>query len=135
MANDQQSSEDNDRPSKSEWVVAAIGAVLLLGCLGYLVTIGLSRSGGAPDISTLVQETTPVQNGYRVGIVAENIGDAAAASVVVEGTLTMSGGESEVSHTTFDYLPERSQRKGGLFFTNDPAGGELEVRPLGYVDP
>ena len=36
---------------------------------------------------------------------------------------------------TLDYLPQDSERRGGLFFTEDPAAYELVLRAQGYAEP
>jgi uncharacterized protein (TIGR02588 family) len=41
----------------------------------------------------------------------------------------------ETSETTFDYVPSRSQREGGLVFTADPRGYALTLQAKGYIEP
>ena len=43
--------------------------------------------------------------------------------------------EPETAEATFDFLPARSRREGGLYFTNDPRIGALTLRAKGYADP
>jgi uncharacterized protein (TIGR02588 family) len=58
-----------------------------------------------------------------------------AEGVVVEGELTIEDGQKEVSHTEIDYVPAHAERRGGLFFSQDPRRGELRLRVLGYEEP
>jgi uncharacterized protein (TIGR02588 family) len=41
----------------------------------------------------------------------------------------------ETSQATIDYLPQRSERRGGLFFTRNPEGLDLNLRAEGYSEP
>jgi uncharacterized protein (TIGR02588 family) len=66
---------------------------------------------------------------------ARNRSGHTAAGVVVEGELKRDGQTVETSETTFDYIPGRSERRGGLYFENDPRQMELTVRPKGYANP
>ena len=56
-------------------------------------------------------------------------------------TVTYDSGSGEVvltietSDITFDYVPGHAERKGGLFFRQDPRMHKLELRALGYQTP
>ena len=72
---------------------------------------------------------------YLAEIEVFNSGDAAVAGLEVEGTLERDGETVETATTTFDYLPSRSRRQGGLYFSEDPASGTLTVVPKSYTTP
>jgi uncharacterized protein (TIGR02588 family) len=53
----------------------------------------------------------------------------------VQGDLRSESGTVETSEMTFQHLPARSERKGGLFFTRDPRALRLTVSARGYEHP
>jgi uncharacterized protein (TIGR02588 family) len=119
----------------TEWVVAAIGAVLVAATIGYLVWLALSRDEAPPDVRVAAAGVVALQNGWLVKFRATNAGATAAAELLIEGELVGEGGPVETSEATIDYLPPRSEREGGLFFRRDPRRHELHLRAKGYVDP
>lgn len=69
-----------------------------------------------------------------MAVTIRNRGGAPAGSVTVEGELSGTG-EPERSSVTVDYLPERSARAAGLYFSGVPTETSLRFRVLGYVRP
>ena len=121
-------------PPWSEWLVAGIGLVLLLASVGYLLYDGNGASQPpAPVIRMLSVE--PLQGRFLVRVQAVNESRATAASLRVEGTLKRGGEVVERSELEFDYLPGRSTREGGLFFTADPRGLQMELAARSYRKP
>jgi uncharacterized protein (TIGR02588 family) len=122
-------------PSPWEWVVAAIGAVLVLGALGYLVYFAQTTPLGLPLITLEQGVVTQRGDGYLVAVTITNEGGATAAAVGIEGSLSRGGVEVETAATTLDYVPRFSTRQAGLLFSSDPRDGTLELRALGYAEP
>jgi uncharacterized protein (TIGR02588 family) len=119
-----------------EWISAAIGAVVTLATIGYLVYEGVSRpSDRSPRLIVAVESIVPEGDGWAVRIEARNAGTATAAAVRIVGELRADSGVVETSEVTLDYVPEASSRTGALLFTRDPSGLELTVRPTGYELP
>jgi uncharacterized protein (TIGR02588 family) len=52
----------------------------------------------------------------------------------VEGELRKGEEQIELSHTEIDYAPAHAEKRGGLFFSQDPRQGDLRVRALGYEE-
>jgi len=119
----------------TEWIVAAIGAVLVAGTIGWLVWLAMSRDETPPDVRVVEDGVVALQDGWLVKFRAANAGAQAAAELLVEGELIGPDGAIETSEATVDYLPPRSEREGGLFFTHDPRQHEVRLRAKGYVDP
>ena len=71
----------------------------------------------------------PAGTGWVVEFEARNLSPVTAAQVTIEGRLA----DGETATATIDYVPGRSARRGGLFFSREPRGAEL--RALGYQDP
>ncbi len=119
----------------AEWIVAALGAVLVAGTIGYLVWLPASRDETPPDVRVVAGPVVALQDGWLVTFRAANAGGQAAAGVLVEGELAGPDGPIETSEATIDYLPPGSEREGGLFFSRDPRRYEVRLRAKGYVDP
>ena len=118
-----------------EWLCALLGFALVFGTAAFIVYKGVTRGTSAPDIAVSVESVAQVHEGYRVTLRAVNRGDITAADVKIEGTLKKGGRAIETSEMTFQYLPSGSERRGGLFFKNDPRTAELTVTAKGYEEP
>ena len=118
-----------------ELLVAALGAVLVCGAIAFLVYHSLARDRSPPDIRVVAERVFDLDNGYLVQFRAFNEGRSAAAEVTIEAELVGPDGTTEVGEAVLDYLPPRSDREGGLLFTEDPRAGELRLRAKGYVKP
>lgn len=121
--------------SKWEWAVAALGAALVAGAIGYLVYHALTIGEGVPEVVVEHAGTRAVQGGHIVRFLARNRGSTTAASLRIEGALLRDSSVVETSEATLDYLPSFSERQGGLFFREDPGRYELRLVPKGYADP
>jgi uncharacterized protein (TIGR02588 family) len=130
----QKQQQDNGIPIW-EWIVAAIGLVLVASVIGFLFYEAIVGSRLPPDVKLSVDSVVQTSNGYLAKITAVNEGGITAAGVIIEGELRRGTEPVERSWTTIDYLPPRSAQRGGLFFTRDPRQFELQVRPFGYVEP
>jgi uncharacterized protein (TIGR02588 family) len=118
-----------------EWIVAAIGVVLVGGAIGYLVYHSMTRGQTPPDIRVAAERVLELDHGYVVQFRVLNEGGSAAAQVTIEGELVGPDGTVERAEAVLDYLPPRSDRAGGLLFTSDPRRGELRLRATGYAKP
>lgn len=122
-------------PSRLEWIVAALGLLLVASALGLLLYEAVTGDGGPPDLSVTVRDTLTMDDHYLVRVALRNEGDATAAEVQVEGELLRDGEATETSAITIDFVPAQSQRQAGLIFRLDPAAHELRLRVLGYSEP
>jgi uncharacterized protein (TIGR02588 family) len=119
-----------------EWIAGALGAALTLFVLAVIGWEALNASEAKPP--SIVAErlgVSQVAGGHLVEIRVANRGGQPAAQVMVEGELVSPGAEPEVSEASFDYIPDKSARRGGLFFKSDPAAGTLTLRAKGFVEP
>jgi uncharacterized protein (TIGR02588 family) len=118
-----------------EWIVGGIGLILVISVVGFLLYEALAGNQMPPDVRLSIGPVVQTPNGYVIQLTAVNHGGLTAAGVVVEGQLK-SGAESvERSEATIGYLPPRSEKRAGLFFTRDPREFNLQVRPFGYEEP
>jgi uncharacterized protein (TIGR02588 family) len=118
------------KPPLLEWIASAVGLLLTLGVMAVIARDAFSDSAGmTPDVEVSPLRARAVSGGYVVEFKAENHSPVTAAQVTVEGALP----NGETSTAVIDYIPGRSERRGGLFFTQAPRG--VTLRPLGYQDP
>jgi uncharacterized protein (TIGR02588 family) len=118
-----------------EWIVAAIGLVLVASVIGLLLYEAIAGSRLPPDVKLSVDSVVQSRNGFLAKITAVNEGGITAEGVDIEGELKRGTETIERSRTTIDYLPPRSEKKAGLFFTHDPRQLDLQVRSFGYEEP
>ena len=118
-----------------EWVIAAIGAVLVLGAVTFMLYEALSEPNTSPRIEVSVDTIIETQYGHLVEFRARNHGQQTAAGVLIEGELKGATGTVEKAQVTIDYVPAGSRRKGGLLFTHDPTRYTLDVRAKAYDRP
>jgi uncharacterized protein (TIGR02588 family) len=119
----------------AEWAAAAVGLMIVLAALALLVIEAVRGSGSPPDIQVSVLAVESQENTYLVRFRITNRGGSTAAQLVIEGALTLQDGVTERRQVTLDYVPARSMRGGGLFFTSDPSKGHFGVRAIGYQEP
>lgn len=118
-----------------EWVLAAMGGVMLLGVVGYITFHGIAYPEAPPEVVVETLGSSPSGAGYLVRFRARNRGNSTASALRISGQLLRDGRSVETSETILDYLPQQSQREGGLFFTENPANAQLVLRAEGYLEP
>lgn len=121
--------------SALERLSAAVGLLTVIAVLAFLGWQGIKSNEGPPSVTLGQGQITRTAGGYVVEIVARNSSSATVADLHVEGTLKQGDEEVERSVATLSYVPARSQARGGLIFTQDPARYRLELRPTGYEEP
>lgn len=118
-----------------EWIAGGIGLALVVLAAGVIGGEALFGDPSPPAVTVEAREVHTVPGGWLVEIEAVNSGGSPAAGVTVEGELTLAGQPPETAQADFDYVPDHSRRKGGLFFTEDPRSGQLALRAKGYIEP
>ena len=125
-----------ERTPLLEWVAGAVGATLTLTLIGFLGWEAWTSPGDVPpDVTVRLEAVLPAGEGFVARIVAANGSPETAAAVEVEGVLSRDGDEVETAGATLDYVPGNSEKRGGLFFSEDPREGDLRLRALGYQEP
>lgn len=123
-----------ERISVFEWLVAGLGLVLVLGTIGVLLADARADGPRAPAIAVRADSVTVAGDRFLVHFTARNDGRETAADVGIAGAL-IAGDSTETSRATLDYLPGRSERRGGLTFAADPRRGTLRLWAEGYQEP
>lgn len=125
-----------ERTSLFEWIVAALGACLVLFSIGFITYEAIFVKDTPPDLLVKVTSTTRISSGYLVEFKVKNEGEKTAASVSIEGKLKNSGGEEiETKTTTIEYVAAKSERSGGLIYKENPETNKLEISAVGYKNP
>ncbi len=118
-----------------EWIIALIGAILVIGSIGFLLKSAINQTDKPPILTVQKESVAAVEGGFLVKFSLENKGGSNAAAVTIEGKLLNGEKEIETSSASISYAPSNSKREGGLFFTENPNGLELKLRAAGYEKP
>lgn len=130
--NDQQ---QNSNPPAMEWLVAAIGLILVVGAVGFLIYKAVGEKDAPPNIVVSVDSIIPRGDKFLVNFRVKNSGATTAAALTIEGELKNGEQSIEVSTATLAYAPSNSERKGGLFFSENPQNFDLQIRATGFEEP
>lgn len=136
VAADQGAEAEGERTPFLEWIAGGIGAILTLTLVGFLGWQAWTNPGDVPpEVTVRLEEVVPAGEGFVVRVAGVNASPETAAVVEIEGVLSRGGEEVERAVATLDYVPGHSEKRGGLFFAEDPREGDLRLRALGYQEP
>lgn len=130
--------DDKPKPSevgRLEWIVAALGALIVAAVLAVLTHEALTYHDGAPVLVARVLDVTSTEGGFVVRFVTENRGPSTAAEVVVSATLKDGDRVVEEAEITLDYVARKSSREAGVILRRDPKSGTLELAATSYRKP
>ena len=119
-----------------EWAVFAVGLVLVVAALTYLVYEGATMGSDPPSLE--VRLGTPEQRAHNfiVPVTVKNHGDETAEGVTIEVLLESGGSvEPERGELTIAFIPRLATREGFVTFQKDPRNARLTARVLGYEKP
>lgn len=125
----------NETPPVWEWVIAAVGLILVVAALGTTLYRAVTEESTSPILDVSVDSIEPTANGYLVEFRVRNTSNQTAAALTIEAQLKKGGESVETSTATLTYAPANSVRQGGLYFTKNPNEFELQIRALGYEKP
>lgn len=126
---------DRDTPPFWEWVVAWIGAVLVLLCAGYLAFQAVAGKDGPPSPDIRVIEVVRQSGAHLVRVRVDNRSASTAEGLRIAGLLEKDGVVLERSQAVIQYLPGKSWRMAGLFFRRNPAEFDLRLVSEGFQEP
>ena len=103
------------RPTKNwlEWSVFAVGLVLVVGTLGFLVRESLVAIGRPPEVITRLGPPKAAAGGYMVPVEVANLGKGTAEDVQVPIVLELPDGEREEAALDIAFLPGNLGGTGG----------------------
>lgn len=124
-------------PTLWEWVMAALGLLLVVASMAVLLHEAWTSASLPPEpqIRVLGIEPRRGQPGFLVRLQVDNRTGSTAANLRIEGELKQGDEVMERSETEFQYLPGRSSREAGLFFTRDPRALRLELSARSFQQP
>ncbi|HEY9851815.1 MAG TPA: hypothetical protein V6D28_20250 [Leptolyngbyaceae cyanobacterium] len=119
-----------------EWLIFAIGFILLVSTFGYLVYDAATIHEAPPQIVvTLGKAKQGIQN-FIVPVSVTNQGDQTAEDVQIEVVLEKSDRQEELASFQIAFLPRRAIRKGWVTFETDPQTAKrMKARAVGYQKP
>lgn len=123
------------KPPVWEWIIAAIGLILVVGAIGTMFYRAMTEESTPPMLAFSVVSIEPVDSGFLVSFSVANSGSQTAAGLTVEGVLKSGEENAETSTATLTYAPANSIRHGGFFFSKNPNYHVLQIRALGYEKP
>ena len=119
-----------------EWVVFAVGLVLVLAALGYLVYEGATMGSDPPSLEVRLGAPAERTHNFIVPVSVTNHGDETAEGVTVEVTLESGAGQEPArGEITIAFIPRHATREGWVAFQQDPRNARLTARVLGYGKP
>ncbi len=118
-----------------EWIVFALGLILVSSTLGYLIYAGASMGHEPPSLEVRLGTPEQRQFNFIVPVTVVNHGDETAEGVLIE--VVMANGGEEIARGELDvaFLPRRATRQGWVTFEQDPRTAQLKARVLGYQKP
>lgn len=129
------SQRSSGRP-KLEWAVGGASAVLVSGVVGFLAFEALFDAGRPPTLTVKIERLEPVSAGTLAIVTVSNEGDAAAAKVGVEATMTRAGQPPEQKEVEFDYVAAGATRSGAFVIEGqDVRVEDIAVSVQGFAEP
>ena len=126
-----------NKPTKNwlEWSVFAVGLLLVLATLGFLVRESLAGAGGPPEVVARLGAPKPSAGGFMVPVEVANVGQGTAEDVKVAVILEPPEGEREEAELDIAFLPRDSKRHGWVTFRTDPGRGSLRLGSIAFEVP
>jgi len=118
-----------------EWVVFALGLILVSATLGYLIYAGASTGREPPSLEVRLGTPEQRQFNFIVPVTVVNHGDETAEGVRVEVVMESGGEEQARGELDLAFLPPHATREGWVTFAQDPRTAQLKARVLGYQKP
>jgi uncharacterized protein (TIGR02588 family) len=118
-----------------EWLVFAVGALLVSATVGYLAYDALAVTSSPPKIEVRLGEPVRTTEGFSVPVAVHNRGAQAAQSVLVRVEKRASDGPNETAELTLDFVPGDAVREGAAIFSGDPATSRLSAAPVSFQLP
>jgi uncharacterized protein (TIGR02588 family) len=112
--------------SMPELISLVVSIALVASVVGLVVASWLNPTKAPASFRIARGAIRYVGGEYYLPITITNDGDGTGAEVTVEGRVSGSGNE-QVSATTFDFIPARSNVEGILIFDTEPTSVTLRV--------
>lgn len=124
----------SDTP-RLEWLLGLVGLALLVAGIGYLTYQGLNNPSKPGAVVVTVLDIQPVGDAHVVKFSVRNEGHENLSHLHLAAHLSDGDREIESAQAFIDYLPARSEQRGGVYLKNDPRRYTLRIDPAGYMEP
>lgn len=124
----------SDTP-RLEWLLGILGLALLVAGIGYLTYQGLTNASKPGAVVVTVLDVHPVGDAHVVKFIVRNEGHENLSHLHLTARLSEDDREIESAEAFIDYLPARSEQRGGVYLKNDPRRHTLHIDPAGYMEP
>lgn len=124
----------SDTP-RLEWLLGIVGLALLAASVGYLTYQGLANPSEPGALVVNVLDIQTVGDGHVVKFSVRNEGGENLSHLHLIARLSDGEREVEAAQAFIDYLPARSEQRGGVYLRNDPRRHTLRIDPAGYMEP
>jgi uncharacterized protein (TIGR02588 family) len=118
-----------------EWLLGALGLALLAAAVSYLTYQGLSNPSKPGAVVVTVLDVRAVGGAHVVKFSVRNEGDENLSHLHLVARLSDGDREIEAAPAFIDYLPARSEQRGGVYLKHDPRRHTLRIDPAGYMEP
>lgn len=116
--------------SLPEWIVAGFGLALVCIAFFFLIYKAFFIEQGDPVLDFAVERVVNQDGGALVLAKVSNTGRQTVTALQITGIAANEEHEFEV-----DFLPARSSRRFGMFFSFVPLKNDVKFRAGGYQEP
>jgi uncharacterized protein (TIGR02588 family) len=124
----------SDTP-RLEWLLGMLGLALLVAAVCYLTYQGLTHPSKPGAVVVTVLDIHPVGDAHVVKFSVRNEGSENLSQLHLTARLSDGDKEIESAQAFIDYLPARSEQRGGVYLRHDPRRFTLRIDPAGYMEP
>jgi len=119
-----------------EWTIFALGLILVVTTLGYLIYAGITRGSDPAQLNVELGQATPNANRFLIPVLVTNTGDTTAEDVHIAVLLRIAEGKEERAELQFPHVPRHARRRGLVSFETKPVKDmKLEGIVMGYREP
>lgn len=124
----------SDTP-RLEWLLGMLGLALIVAAVCYLTYQGLTHPSKPGAVVVTVLDIHPVGDAHVVKFSVRNEGSENLSQLHLTARLSDGDKEIESAQAFIDYLPARSEQRGGVYLRHDPRRFTLRIDPAGYMEP
>lgn len=124
----------SDTP-RLEWLLGIVGLALLVAAVGYLAYQGITNPAKPGALVITVLDVHSVGDTHVVKFSVRNDGNENLSHLHLTAHLSDGEKEIESAQAFIDYLPARSEQRGGVYLRQDPHRYTLRIDPAGYTEP
>lgn len=119
----------NVKKNRLEWIVFAVGLVLVLAVLGWLVALAVTHDGSDVGLTVEIEEAT--ERGVKLRIA--NDGDQTATDVEVRVQLRRGAQIVDEAVVVVPHVPHHSARETEVDFPHKQPGDRVEIGPITWA--